>query len=71
MEVIMKKYNIAVIPGDGIGKEVMEEGIKVLKKLAERNESIRFNFDTFDWGCEYYLKHGEMMDDNGLEKLKK
>ncbi|WP_053955402.1 tartrate dehydrogenase [Inediibacterium massiliense] len=63
----MKKYNIAVIPGDGIGIEVMKEGIKVLNFL----ENIEFTFDWYDWGCEYYLKHGKMMDDDGLEKLKK
>ncbi|TCO71038.1 tartrate dehydrogenase [Marinisporobacter balticus] len=67
----MKNYKIAVIPGDGIGIEVMNEGIKVLNTLSKLNKDIAFNFDWYDWGCEYYLKHGKMMDEDGLEKLKK
>lgn len=67
----MKNYKVAVIPGDGIGIEVMNEGIKVLNTLSKLNNDISFTFDKYDWGCEYYLKHGKMMDDDGLEKLKK
>lgn len=67
---MLKDYKIAVIPGDGIGIEVMQEGIKVLNVLEELNKDIRFTFDWYDWGCEYYLKHGKMMDEDGLEKLK-
>ncbi len=66
----MKKYRIAVIAGDGIGPEVITEGIKVLKKVAVLDKQIDFTFDHFPWGCAYYLKHGKMMDDDGLEKLK-
>lgn len=66
----MKKFKIAVIPGDGIGTEVINEGIKVLKKIEELEPSISFEFETFPWGCEYYLKTGKMMDDNGMEILK-
>lgn len=67
----MKKvYNIAVIPGDGIGPEVVQEGIKVLEKVAELDGSFEFQFTHFPWGCEYYLKHGKMMDEDGLDKLK-
>ena len=66
----MKTYKIAVIPGDGIGKEVVDEGIKVLKKIASLDKTFNFQFDYFPWGCEYYLKNNKMMDEDGLEKLK-
>ncbi|OIK12263.1 tartrate dehydrogenase [Bacillus sp. MUM 13] len=67
----MKKiYKIAVIAGDGIGPEVLTEGIKVLEKAAELDGSFEFEFSHFPWGCEYYAKHGKMMDDDGLEQLK-
>lgn len=67
----MKEYKIAAIPGDGIGKEVMVEGIKILDAISSMEKDVKFKVDTFDWGCEYYLEHGKMMDDNGLEILKK
>lgn len=66
----MKTYKIAVIAGDGIGPEVIAEGIKVLDKVASMDGTFRFQFEHFPWGCEYYLKHGKMMDDDGMEKLK-
>ncbi|MDQ0219543.1 tartrate dehydrogenase [Peribacillus cavernae] len=64
-----KQYNIAVIAGDGIGPEVLTEGIKVLNKAAELDGSFEFQFTHFPWGCEYYLEHGKMMADDGLEQL--
>jgi tartrate dehydrogenase/decarboxylase/D-malate dehydrogenase len=67
----MKEYDIAVIPGDGIGPEVIKEGIKVLNKISELSNDIQFNFEIFPWGCEFYLKNGKMMDDDGIEQLKK
>lgn len=66
----MKHFNIALIPGDGIGPEVVNEGVKVLKAIEEIDPSLSFSFEQFPWGCEYYVKHGKMMDDDGLEKLK-
>ncbi|WP_050184153.1 tartrate dehydrogenase [Domibacillus robiginosus] len=66
----MKKFNIAVIAGDGIGPEVINEGIKVLKKVATLTNEFTFDFSYFPWGCEYYAKHGKMMDENGIEQLK-
>lgn len=66
----MQHFSIAVIPGDGIGPEVMAEGLKTLKKIEELNRGIHFSIDTFDWNCDYYLKHGKMMPDNGLEILR-
>lgn len=67
----MKKYKIAVIGGDGIGPEVIAEGIKVLNKVAELDGGFGFEFTEFPWGCEYYLEHGEMMPKNGIEILSK
>lgn len=56
----MAKYKIAVIPGDGIGKEVVPEGLRVLEAVGSRF-GIDFQLDEFDWSCDYYLKHGQMM----------
>ena len=67
----MKKYNIAVIAGDGIGTEVISEGKKVLSAVAELDGGFDFDFTDFPWGSEYYLKNGEMMPADGLEILKK
>jgi len=64
-------HKIAVIPGDGIGPEVIAEGVKVLKRVSELDGGFRFEFTFFPWGCEYYLKHGRMMDEDGLEQLKR
>ena len=66
----MQEYKVAVIAGDGIGPEVLEEGIKVLKKVVEADSSFKVKFTKFPWGCEYYLKNGKMMDDDGMDKLK-
>jgi tartrate dehydrogenase/decarboxylase / D-malate dehydrogenase len=66
----MKTYKIAVIAGDGIGPEVLTEGIKVLEKVSELDGSFKFEFTHFPWGCQYYLKHGKMMADDGMETLK-
>lgn len=62
-------YNIAVIPGDGIGKEVIPEGLKVLEATASACD-IRFTFDEFDWGCERYTCTGRLMPEDGLDKIK-
>jgi tartrate dehydrogenase/decarboxylase / D-malate dehydrogenase len=61
----MKTYRIATIPGDGIGKEVVPAGQKVLEALAAADESFRFEFENFDWGGDYYRRHGVMMPENG------
>ncbi len=66
----METYKIAVIPGDGVGPEVLTEGMKVLKKAAELDGGFRFDDTWFPWGCKYYLEHGRMMDENGIEILK-
>ena len=58
----MQSYRIAAIPGDGIGKEVVPEGMRVLD-AAGRRFGIAFAWDQFDWSCEHYAKHGRMMPD--------
>lgn len=63
-------YRIAVIAGDGIGPEVINEGIKVLEAISQLDDKIKFDFTFFPWGCEFYAKTGKMMDDDGLEQLK-
>ncbi|MBP1970101.1 tartrate dehydrogenase/decarboxylase/D-malate dehydrogenase [Virgibacillus natechei] len=65
----MKNFNIALIPGDGIGSEVVSEGVKILKEIEEMDAAISFSFAEFPWGCEYYLEHGKMMADDGIEQL--
>lgn len=67
---MMNTYRIAVIAGDGIGPEVLREGIKALNQAAACDGRFSFDFTYFPWGCEYYLKTGRMMDADGLEKLK-
>ena len=65
----MRTFKVAVIAGDGIGPEVLTEGIKVLDKVAELDGSFKVEYTHFPWGCEYYLEHGKMMDDDGMDKL--
>ena len=67
----MKTYSIAAIPGDGIGTEVISAGVEVLQALARRDGSFGFKVDHFDWGGEYYKKHGRMMPENGREQIGK
>ena len=66
----MKTYKIATIPGDGIGKEVIPEGRKVLEALAAHNTALNFEFENFGWGGDYYRQHGIMMPDDGLDALR-
>ena len=64
-----KPYRIAVIPGDGIGKEVMPEGLRALDATAKRF-GIHLEFTTFEWAdCDYYVKHGKMMPDDWRAQL--
>ena len=64
----MNKYDIAVIPGDGIGVEVVEAAIKVLDTSSKNNNFI-LNFKYYDWGSEYFLKNKLMMPGNALNLL--
>lgn len=67
----MNTYRIAVIPGDGIGPEVLAEGVKVLDEIARLDGGFAFEWTYFPWGCNYYLEHGRMMAEDGLEQLEK
>ncbi len=63
-------HKIAVIAGDGIGPEVINEGVKVLSEVSKLDGGFDFEFTYFPWGCEYYRETGKMMDDDGIEKLR-
>ncbi|HEU5299426.1 MAG TPA: tartrate dehydrogenase [bacterium] len=65
----MKRYRLAVIPGDGIGREVIPEGLKVLR-AAGRRFGFTIEPAEFPWGCDHYLQHGEMMPAEGLTALR-
>jgi tartrate dehydrogenase/decarboxylase / D-malate dehydrogenase len=67
---MMKSNRIAVLPGDGVGPEVVNEAVKVLKLLKKLDPSLDMEFDTYDWGSEYYLQHGRMMPEEALDTLK-
>jgi tartrate dehydrogenase/decarboxylase / D-malate dehydrogenase len=62
-------FKIALIPGDGIGKEVVPEGVRVLEFLSSRFH-FELEYEEFPYSCVYYLKHGVMMPPDGLERLK-
>jgi len=66
----MKTYRIAAIPGDGIGTEVIEVGLKALEALAARDGGFRIEATHFDWGSDRYLREGAMMPADGLEQLR-
>lgn len=65
----MNSYKIAVIEGDGIGREVVPEGIRVLEAAARRF-NLSLSWQHFPWSCETYLKTGRMMPEDGLEQLR-
>jgi tartrate dehydrogenase/decarboxylase/D-malate dehydrogenase len=65
----LKNYRIAVIEGDGIGREVVPEGIRVLEATARRFD-LSFFWQRFNWSCETYANTGRMMPEDGLEQLR-
>ena len=65
----MQTHKIAVVAGDGIGPEVIAEGVKVLNAVAQLDGNFAFDFTHYPWGCEYYQQTGKMMADNGMERL--
>lgn len=67
----MNTHKVAVIAGDGIGPEVIAEGVKVLNAVAAKDGTFRFEFEHFPWGCEYYLKTGRMMAEGAMDELRK
>ena len=66
---VTRTYRIALIPGDGIGKEVMPEGVRALE-AAGRKTGLRFEWTPFDWSCETYHRTGRMMPEDGLDQLR-
>ncbi|MCB2053156.1 MAG: tartrate dehydrogenase, partial [Geminicoccaceae bacterium] len=64
----MARYQIVVIPGDGIGKEVVPEGQRVLEKVGRRF-GIEFEWEQKDWSCERYAATGAMMPEDGLDQI--
>lgn len=65
----MSKIHLKLIPGDGIGVDVIREGKRVLKRIEEIHGGVTFVNEEYDWGCEYYLKHNRMMPEDGLDIL--
>ena len=66
----MRQHKIASIPGDGIGQEVIAAGLEVLEVCARRDGGFKLDVTAFDWGSDYYKKHGVMMPADGLDRLK-
>jgi tartrate dehydrogenase/decarboxylase/D-malate dehydrogenase len=66
----MKRYRIALVPGDGIGKEVVPAGQRVLETLAASESNLAFEFENFEWGGDFYRRHGLMMPADGLDALR-
>src|SRR5215468_1209557 len=67
----MREYTIAVIPGDGIGPEVISAGLQVLRALERGNHGFRLLFKEFPWGSAFYKTHGVMMPVDGLSRLRR
>ena len=65
----MRTHRIAVIPGDGVGTEVIPEGLRVLRRVGEVTGSFRLETTEFAWSCEHYLRTGRMMPEDGLSQL--
>jgi tartrate dehydrogenase/decarboxylase / D-malate dehydrogenase len=65
----VREHHLAVIPADGIGREVMPEALATLDAVAEEEGGFRFTYRHFDWGSERYLAHGAMMATDGLASL--
>ena len=66
----MRHHRIAAIPGDGIGTEVIAAGLEVLAAVASAQGDFDLGITHFPWGSDYYLKHGRMMADDGLDQLR-
>src|SRR5437879_5109839 len=64
----MTPFKIAVIAGDGIGREVIPAGLCAMEAAARRTD-VTLSFTQFPWGCDFYKKHGRMMDEDGFDRL--
>jgi tartrate dehydrogenase/decarboxylase/D-malate dehydrogenase len=67
----MRSYKIAAMGGDGIGPEVVDAAVEVLKVCAERDGGFTLDLQDFDWGSDYYRKHGVLMPEDGADQLRK
>jgi len=67
----MNTYQIAALPGDGIGKEIMPLALDVMRTLEETMGGFKLQFDEYPWGCEYYLETGVVMPSDGIKTLSK
>ena len=65
----MPNFRIAVIAGDGVGQEVTPEGIRVINAAGERY-GVTFEYTYYDWGSDYYFRHGRMMPPGGIDLLR-
>ncbi|PZE20621.1 tartrate dehydrogenase [Paenibacillus xerothermodurans] len=65
----MKTFEIAVIPGDGIGQEVVPAALQVLQAVMDVHGGLKLKFTNFPWNCDYYMEHGKMMPDDGIQTL--
>ena len=65
----MTEFNMAIIPGDGVGPEVVTEGTKVLDALAKGKKDLSFRYSQFPWGSDYYRETGLLMPEDGLDRL--
>ncbi len=65
----MKDYKIAVIAGDGIGREVMPEGVRVMEAAGAKH-GLRFHWKAFDWSCDWYKAHGRMCPEDAPQTLR-
>ncbi len=66
----MKEFRIAIYPGDGIGVEVTDHTVRLLREIEKSCDDFRLKMDTFPWGADYYFEHGSMVPENYLEILK-
>jgi tartrate dehydrogenase/decarboxylase/D-malate dehydrogenase len=66
----MADYKVALVPGDGVGPEVVDEARKVLDALAAEGGGMSFHYSDFPWGSGYYRETGRMMPEDGLEQLR-
>lgn len=66
----MNSHRLSIIPGDGVGREVVPEGLKAIAAAADVTASFAIDTVDFPWSCEYYAKHGRMMDDDALDRMR-
>ena len=66
----MKRYRLSIIPGDGVGREVVPEGLKAVRAAADVTGSFAIDTVDYPWSCEYYAQHGRMMDDDAMDRMR-